>query len=220
MTDKKFTQKEVINALELCTNEEIFVCDQCVFQKYKMAHNGCLAELLPSTLALINRLKTRIVRYQLKNTNQRNALASLNKKVAEQKAEINELQFKIASCNLENVKLKAEIDRLLHSLDETNKYIPKIKKRAKTEAIKEFMEEKYKTLNEPAFVTSNIDNLIEKLSYAICDIVHIEVSNHRQQLGTDPVFYFSTQKLQEIYNTAEKTIRRILENITEGKNEH
>ena len=60
------------------------------------------------------------------------------------------------------------------------------------------------------------ETLIEKLSLAICDIVHIEVSNHRQQLGTDPVFYFSNEKLHKIYNTAEKTIRKILKNVTEG----
>ena len=63
--------------------------------------------------------------------------------------------------------------------------------------------------------STDINILIEKLSLAICDIVHIEVSNHRQQLGKDPVFYFSTQKLQEIYNTAEKTIRKILKDVTE-----
>ena len=141
----KHTQKEVIKALELCTNKEIFVCDQCVFQKYKMGHNGCLAEMLPSTLDLINRLKTRIVRYQLKNTNQRNALASLNEKVAEQKARIEELQHKITSCNSENAELKAEIDILIRKKESLRDEIAE--QQAEIERLKGLLESNAKYIN-------------------------------------------------------------------------
>ena len=90
MTDKKFTQKEVIKGLECCINDD---CDNC-----PNGFGNCERNLAELSLDLIKRLKTRIVRYQLKNTNQRNALASLNKKVAEQKAEIERLTNKCEDC--------------------------------------------------------------------------------------------------------------------------
>ena len=159
MTDKKFTQKEVIKALELCTNKEIFVCDQCVFQKYKMGHDGCLAEMLPSTLNLIHRLKTRIVRYQLKNTNQRNALASLNKKVAEQKAEIERLQeeLKITRTAVHNNGLEWGLISIKKLVDDT-----------KTEAIKKFAERLKEENNNRAWFCGifnhDIDNFVKEMT--------------------------------------------------------
>ena len=53
----------------------------------------------------IARLRARIVRYQLKNTNQRNELARLNEQVAEQKAELD-------GKDVEIMRLKHEIERL------------------------------------------------------------------------------------------------------------
>ena len=85
MTDKKFTQEQIIKGLECHIGKEPKGCELCPYTIYGC---DCLEKLHFALYDLIKRLKTRIVRYQLKNTNQRNALASLNKKVAEQKAEI------------------------------------------------------------------------------------------------------------------------------------
>ena len=120
MTDKKFTQEQIIKGLECCGFTED--CSGCPFY----SDMGCDENIHANALDLIHRLKTRIVRYQLKNTNQRNALASLNKKVAEQKAEIERLNKKLdeslelatnfeADLNNRDAEikdLKAEIERL------------------------------------------------------------------------------------------------------------
>ena len=113
------TDNEIIKALECCSVSlsDVTACKNCPLQEAEEI--TCITILSKNTLDLINRLKTRIVRYQLKNTNQRNSLASLNKKVAEQKTEIERLRD-------ENIKL--------HTL------IPKMIITAKTEAIKEFAE--------------------------------------------------------------------------------
>ena len=53
------TDNEIIKALEICTSGNLFGCDKCAFVEYKMGHDGCYAEMLPSALDLINR-KTRL----------------------------------------------------------------------------------------------------------------------------------------------------------------
>ena len=159
----KFTQKEVIKALECHIGKEPKRCELCPYTIYGC---DCLEKLHFALYDLIKRLKTRIVRYQLKNTNQRNALASLNKKVAEQKAEIEKLNKKLdeslelaidfeADLNNRDVEikdLKAEIERLTEELKITRACvhdkglewglisIKKLVDDTKTEAIKEFAE--------------------------------------------------------------------------------
>lgn len=55
----------------------------------------------------------------------------------------------------------AEIDRLLRSLDETNKYIPKIKERTRTEAIKECAKKVKKAFPS---IAHWIDNLLKEMT--------------------------------------------------------
>jgi uncharacterized coiled-coil protein SlyX len=115
MTDKKFTQKDIIKALEVCSSDAFNDSkERCTGCKYDGADKNlfCFEVLEKDALDLINRLKTRIVRYQLKNTNQRNALASLNKKVAEQKVEIDILIRKKETLRDEIAEQQAEIERL------------------------------------------------------------------------------------------------------------
>lgn len=122
MTDKKFTQKEVIKALECCSVSlsDVTACKNCPLQEAEEL--TCITILSKNALDLINRLKTRIKRYQLKNTNQRNELARLNKQVAEQKAEIDELKE-------ENKKYREICEKAIKTYKET-----------KSETIKEFAE--------------------------------------------------------------------------------
>ena len=56
------TDNEVIKALEICTSGNLFGCDKCAFVEYKMGHDGCYAEMLPSAIDLINRQKAEIER--------------------------------------------------------------------------------------------------------------------------------------------------------------
>ena len=123
MTDKKFTQEEIVKALECCIKDDAKYCDDCSYYDEKEEHEQlCVYRLHRDTLDLIARLKARIVRYQLKNTNQRHTLAMLNKQVAEQKAEIEKLK----SCNDVCVEAMGEQEIELAT--------------AKSEAIKEFAE--------------------------------------------------------------------------------
>ena len=85
-------QRDTIRSLECCVNQEN--CSKCPYHIFG-GIDRCLYTLLSDVLALVYRLKERIKRYQLKNTNQKDELARLNKQVAEQKAEIERLQKKL-----------------------------------------------------------------------------------------------------------------------------
>lgn len=153
MTDKKFTQKEVIKALECHIGKEPKRCELCPYTIYWCG--DCLEKLHFALYDLINRLKTRIVRYQLKNTNQRNALASLNKKVAEQKAEIERLQeeLKITRACVHNNGLEWGLISIKKLVDDT-----------KTKAIKEFAERlKVLYINDVRFYRKTKDIVDEEL---------------------------------------------------------
>ena len=110
MTDKKFTQEQIIKALKWCNSTERGHClNKCPYYNYSA---NCTQSMINDAVDLIKRLKTRIVRYQLKNTNQRKALASLKKKVAEQKAIIGVYET-CSSRKDEAIRhLEAEIERL------------------------------------------------------------------------------------------------------------
>ena len=54
------TDEQIIKALEICTSGNLFGCDKCAFVEYKIGHDGCYAEMLPSALDLINRQKAEI----------------------------------------------------------------------------------------------------------------------------------------------------------------
>lgn len=78
--------KEIIKALENCGGAG--ECQKCPLNDLGEGISLCIPHLTQNALDLINRQKARNNSYLLKNTNQRNALAMLNKQVAEQKAEL------------------------------------------------------------------------------------------------------------------------------------
>ena len=162
------TDKEIINALEICSSDAFNDSkERCTGCKYDGADKNlfCFEVLEKDALELINRLKVRIKRYQLKNTNQRNALASLNKKVAEQKAEIVRLNKKLdksleiatnfeADLNKQDTEiedLKAEIEELK---EENKKYREICEKAIKTykETKSETIKEVFKKLEDKSIV--------------------------------------------------------------------
>ena len=165
MTDKKFTQKEVIKALECCSEP----AGKCCCEECPLHHrdDSCTTALIKQAVELVKRLKTRIVRYQLKNTNQRNALASLNKKVAEQRAEIERLSQPVFIMET-NEMTDDEIKRLL-----TKPAMLTIKpsdNTIRTEAIKEFAERlkcrirEYIFISELEFQCEEVDNLVKEMT--------------------------------------------------------
>ena len=163
MSDKKFTQEQIIKGLECHIGKEPKRCELCPYTIYGC---DCLEKLHFALYDLIKRLKTRIVRYQLKNTNQRNALASLNKKVAEQKAEIERLQeeLKITRAFIHDNGLEWGLMSIKKLVDDT-----------KTKAIKEFAERlKVLYMNDVRFYRKTkdiveedlkrIDNLVKEMT--------------------------------------------------------
>lgn len=130
MTDKKFTQEQIIKALECCKRGAVNRCKGCPYRENIM----CALNLRADALDLINRLKTRIVRYQLKNTNQRNALASLNKKVAEQKAMLGVYE----TCNARKDEAIRHLEAEIERLKDHNKQLRYDRKQITIEAIKGF----------------------------------------------------------------------------------
>ena len=164
MADIKPTQEQIIKGLERCCSNEFQYSDErCTECQYHEADKErfCFEVLENDALDLIKRLKTRIVRYQLKNTNQRNALASLNKKVAEQKAEIERLQeeLKITRAAVHNNGLEWGLISIKKLVDDT-----------KTEAIKEFAERlkcrirEYIFISELEFQCEEVDNLVKEMT--------------------------------------------------------
>ena len=106
MTDKKFKQEDIINALECCIKDDAKYCDDCSYYDEEDEHEQlCVYRLHRDTLDLIARLKARNNQYLLKNTNQRHTLAMLNKQVAELKEELD-------GKDVEIMRLKHEIERL------------------------------------------------------------------------------------------------------------
>ena len=160
MTDKKLTQEQIIKALECCSNDDID-CECCPANGICDNDDYCVTGAI---LDLVKRLKTRIVRYQLKNTNQRNALASLNKKVAEQKAEIERLDAlwnsaqdnnfnilgllhkmrkELKTAKEDNERHKAEVKWWRSQIRDTEDLLAEFDRpivEVRTEAIKEFAE--------------------------------------------------------------------------------
>ena len=151
-------------------------------------------EDLKAVLDLINRLKTRIVRYQLKNTNQRNALASLNKKVTEQKAEIERLDAlwnsaqdnnfailgllhkmnkELRTAKEDNERHKAEVKWWRSQIRDTEDLLAEFDRpivEVKNEAIKEFAERlkcrirEYIFISELEFQCEEVDNLVKEMT--------------------------------------------------------
>ena len=185
MTDKKFTQEQIIKALECCINDD---CDNC-----PNGFGNCERNLAELSLDLIHRLKTRIVRYQLKNTNQRNALASLNKKVAEQKAEIERLDAlwnsaqdnnfnilgllhkmrkELQTAKEDNERHKAEVKWWKSQIRDTEDLLAEFDRpivEVRNEAIKEFAERlkeikaNLEILRMP-LLNMDIDNLVKEMT--------------------------------------------------------
>ena len=163
MTDKKFKQEDIINALECCIKDDAKYCDDCSYYDEEDEHEQlCVYRLHRDTLDLIARLKARNNQYLLKNTNQRHTLAMLNKQVAELKEELD-------GKDVEIMRLKHEIERLTL---ENLQMIASIKN-LKSEAIKEFAErlkEPYKDYDKNVGVVgktalfNDIDNLVKEMT--------------------------------------------------------
>ena len=201
MTDKKFTQKDIIKALEVCSSDAFNDSkERCTGCKYDGADKNhfCFEVLEKDALDLINRLKTRIVRYQLKNTNQRNALASLNKKVAEQKAEIERLDAlwnsaqdnnfnilgllhkmrkELQTAKEDNERHKAEVKWWRSQIRDTEDLLAEFDRpivEVKNEAIKEFAERLKENLPRFADGYTTMECVEGTIQYLVKEMTEVE----------------------------------------------
>lgn len=105
MTDKKFTDKEIIYALELCNKSaNVEICESCPF----MSNYKCIYLLKANALVLINRQKSEIERLKKRISGQKHALF-------EQQAYTAELQNEIVKLEDYNEKLLAANTGLANS---------------------------------------------------------------------------------------------------------
>ena len=130
------TDSEIVKALECCNNNDIGSCDRCPLDYKNNNLENCEGKLHEAALALINR----------------------------QKAEIYELQHKIASCNSEIEKLTEENTKL----DGANVLLTVTLRNARAEAIKEFAE-RLKMCRRDSYYNDilplgAIDNLVKEMT--------------------------------------------------------
>lgn len=109
MTDHKFTDDEIITALKCLSGEEIF-CKDCAFARLEDRGFACKKNVANAALDLLHRQKVEIESLKIANE-------------------------KMYSANKEQ---EAEIERLEKSLADQFDSYENIRKKAKSEAIKEF----------------------------------------------------------------------------------
>lgn len=123
MTDKKLTDKEIVKALECCSNR--YDCYSCEY--YNQYCKGDMNVTLKDALDLINRLQAKV------DDLERNDLPRC--KDALRRA--NEIGVELQA---ENERLCAEVDELIISKDLLFDEAEALIKKAKSEAYKEFAE--------------------------------------------------------------------------------
>ena len=119
MTERKFTDEEVIKALECCSKDNVKDCDACPYEDME-TKTYCVNELIKDALDIINRQKSEIDILVRKHD-------SLLDELAEKQAEIERLQ------EIVNPKCERCVSKTIAS--------------AKSEAIKEF-DKKFKRASD------------------------------------------------------------------------
>lgn len=105
MTDKKFTDEEIIRALELCSKSlSIKTCQKCPFY----LRTNCVSALKLNAIDLINRQKAEIERLKQKNKKFKVANRCITLQRDRRDKEINELQKQIDGLDVHENKIKAE----------------------------------------------------------------------------------------------------------------
>lgn len=125
MTDKKFTDEEIIKALEYC-NADRNECDKCVLQK-DCESNPFYSPIAEHTLDLINRQKAENLELKLKF----NELLAYKQEVTKNNMKNYEI-YKSQKAEIERLKGSTIVNNIMES--------QRIKREAKTEAYKEFAE--------------------------------------------------------------------------------
>ena len=137
--ERKFTDKEIIKALECCKNDfSMSSCLDCPYNKEKSAK--CITFMIEDALALILRQQAEIEEWK-------RVVETWQELHEKDKAKIEVLvedTFCLRDTLEENERLRAEIERLSNSAkqwEETAKDLLLSKEKAKAEAIKEFADE-------------------------------------------------------------------------------
>lgn len=161
------TDNEIIKALECCPRGVGMKCEKCPMYRT----NDCMTKLYVNTLDLITRQQTENENLKVENQSLRSAANSLKMHYEEAQAEIERLK----SCVKSEDEVKEIAKRTMEPLvkEITREQIDIAVKLAKTEAykeftekLKEFMNNKFRALDEYEFkyVTErDINNLIKEM---------------------------------------------------------
>lgn len=169
--ENKPTDSEILKALEYCSQQgSMSECERCKIKR------GCRFELIKLAFDLINRL-------QAEKEALINGQETLQKYIAEQKAEIERLQNSIAVFTNNAVDFANEIDRHKKDKEEAFLFAANIVEsekiviaNAKSEAYKEFAEDikatkiTHKIFGEIVFV-EDIDNLLKELGVIVNETI-------------------------------------------------
>ena len=220
MTDKKFTDEQIIKALGICF--DALDCTKCPYLDIREENELCDKNILNDTLDLINRLKAERNKYKIKAQYQKGELARLNKQVAEQKAEIKKLNalFDSAQDNaFKALRLGLDLRKKIHhqrvELDKKDTEIDILirKKEALSDEVSELKAE-IERLKFPKFLVENTlseKEISEMLKMGRVGVVpHIEYSIKR--IDEDGI------RAEAIKEFAERLTSRICDNIEQSMN--
>lgn len=143
MTEHKFTDEEVIKALECCCSTSVVNCNKCTYAKPAI-DDYCANILMRDALDLINRQKAEIANLINAVDNSTKEFLKLHDEYQEQKAEIERLE------------------------KHNTEYARKHYQDGRVEAIKEFAERLKEKLIKggiyPVLVKNSIDDLVKELT--------------------------------------------------------
>lgn len=156
MTDHKFTDDEIIKALECCSKDVPLLnsCTDCPFNGKK-----CAALLPQTTLALINRQKAEIESLNAVYADMTESLrlaAEANKDMQAERQRLNKEVDRLSQCVLYHDGIVSDLEKDLFN--------------AKADAIKEFAEavkiEFYREFDEviPSVMADKIDDLVKEMT--------------------------------------------------------
>lgn len=155
MSERKYTDEEIVKALECCQSHTITDCRDC---PNRASGDNCVNELMRNALDLIKRQKAEIAVLTTAVDNSTKEFLKLHDEYQDQKADIDKLQEVNADLNESlrlaaeaNKDLKAEIERLRSMNQSKLDIIHDLRaglEAERAEAIKEFAERLHKGIDD------------------------------------------------------------------------
>ena len=141
MTERKFTDEEVIKALECCSKDNVKDCDACPYEDME-TKTYCVNELIKDALDLINRQKAEIDILIRKHD-------TLLDEIAEKQAQIERLREHCLNCGEKTTRTILMLQEILGT--------------ARAEAIREFAERFKDKYKKPFFYLGSYEQFMREV---------------------------------------------------------